>query len=173
MTDNDSLADRINRLAKGRRMRQDAEKQAQLTQEQINQFILSNAKPEFDRLLDRLEGRIVQVNKSLQDMPEFQFRRNGPYVRQGNSAVYLNFDQLYTNAGPIHFVLSFGREPEGVYADFFSEPPAPERYYLQPAMEHNPDRIVWMGDLGEMSSDHLCNFVLEHLTEYYLEHSPH
>lgn len=171
MSKGDFLADRINRLAKERKAQQDAENQAKLTQEQINQFIISNAKPEFHRLLSALEQKISNINSSLQGVPEFQFRSNGPYVRQGNSAAYLNFEQMFANADPIHFVLSFGREPEGVYADFFSTPPAPERYYLQPAMEHNPDRIVWMGDLGEMSSEQLCDFLLEHLTEYYFEHS--
>jgi hypothetical protein len=66
--------------------------------------------------------------------------------------------------------LASGREPQGVYADFFSGPPKPERYKLQPAMEQSPDRIVRIGDLGELTSEQLADFILEHLTEYYLEH---
>jgi len=172
MSQDESLADRLNRLAQQKRLELDAEKQIQMTQEQVNQFILREARPEFDRLVTTLEGKIPEVNSALKDLPIFELRKHGPYVKQGNSAAYLSFVQPILNAGPVLLRLSFGREPEGLYADFFSRPPEPERYELQPAMEHSPDRVVWMGDLGEISSAALADFLLTHLTEYYLEHKP-
>jgi hypothetical protein len=172
MTSEESLADRLNRLAQQKRRDQEAEKQVQVTQEQINQFIYREARPEFGRLLEILEEKIPPVNEALKDLPKFELRKSGPYIKQGNAAAYLSFMQPIMNAGPILLRLSFGREPEGMYADFYSRPPEPERYELLPGMERNPDRIVWTGDLGEIASNDLAAFVLTHLTEYYLEHKP-
>ena len=172
MANNESLADRLNRLAEQKKIEQEAEKQVQKTQEQINQFIFASAKPEFDRLLSILEAKIKEVNPALEGLPQFEFMKGGLYIKQGNVAAFLSFIQPIMNAPPIVLRLSFGREPGGMYADFFSEPPEPERYELQPAMETSPDRIVWTGDLGEIPSDQLSEFVLNHLTEYFLEHRP-
>lgn len=173
MPDNESLAERLNRLAREKKLEQEAEKQVEKTQDEINQFIIANARSEFDRFVQALEVKVAEVNPALKDLPTFEFTRAGvgPHVRQGNSAAYMTFIQPISNAPPIVLRLSFGRAP-GMYLDFFSEPPEPERYELQPAMESGPDRIVWTGDLGEVSSDQLTDFILNHLTEYYLEHRP-
>lgn len=171
----ESLADRLNRLARSKQQEQEVETRVRRTQEQVNEFILANARPAFDELLNTIARRVDEVNLSLQDLPVFEWRKNGSYVKQGNVAAFLTFHQLFANAGPITFHIAFGREPEGVYAEGFlipgfGDPPEPERYELQPAMEQNPDRIVWTGDLGEMSSEALVDFTLTHLTEYYLNH---
>lgn len=171
MTDDESLAQRLNRMVQQKKQQRDAEERVRLTQEEVNDFIFRNARAEYDRFVNLLGRRIADVNPSLQDVPRFELRQNGPYVKQGNSAAFLVFHQMFTNAGPIHFRVSFGREPEGFYMDEFSQPPTPEFYELEPSLEQNPDRIVWTGDLGEMESERLCDFVLEHLTDYYLEHS--
>lgn len=173
MPNDESLADRLNRLAQQKKLDYEAEKQVQRTQEQIDQYIIANAKPEFDRFLQALEAKISEVNPILKDLPPFEFVKAGisPHVKQGNSAAYLSFIQPVMNAPPILLRLSFGRAP-GMYLDIFSEPPEPERYQLQPAMEVEPDRIVWSGDLGEVPSDGLVDFILNHLTEYYLDHRP-
>lgn len=173
MPNDESLADRLNRLAQQKKLEHEAEKQVQRTQEQINQYIIANAKPEFDRLLQALEAKISEINPALKDLPLFEFMKGGtsPHVKQGNSAAYLSFMQPVMNAPPILLRLSFGRAP-GMYLDIFSGPPEPERYQLQPAMEAGPDRIVWSGDLGEITSRQLTDFVLNHLTEYYLDHRP-
>lgn len=171
MSDKDSLAKRLNQLAQQKRLESEAEAQVQLTEQQITDYICRNARNEYERLLQIISGRVDEVNKSLNQLPSFQFNKNGPYIKQGNSAAFLSFHQDFLNTGPIHFRISFGREPEGFYADEFSAPPTPERYAIEPTMEGNPDHIVWTGDLGEMSSAQLCDFILEHLTEYYLEHT--
>src|SRR5436309_1478303 len=167
MQNNESLADRLNRLAEQKKLENEAEKQVQRTQDEINQLIFAKARPDFDHLLQVLEKQVSEVNPALQGLPEFQFRKGGPYVRQGNVAAYLSFIQPILNAPPIVLRLSFAREPEGIYADYFGGPPEPERYELQPAMLRGPDRVVWAGDLGEMSSEQLSEFVLKHLTEYF------
>ena len=166
----ESLSDRLNRLAREKKKEHEAEKQVRRTQEQVNEFIFSNAKPAFEALLDLVSKKVDAVNSFLQDLPQFEWQRNGPYVKQGNVAAFLSFNQLFVNAGPISFTMTFGREPQGFYVDAFSDPPEPERYKLQPAMEQAPDRIVWVGDLGETSSESLADFLLTHLTEYYLNH---
>lgn len=174
MPNEESLADRLNRLAEQKKVEQDAEKQVQKTQAEINEFIFVNARAEFDQLLHILEEKIAGVNPALKDLLRYELVKGGvaPHVRQGNSAAFLSFIQTISNAPTLIFLrLSFGRPP-GMYLDFFSEPPEPERYQLQPAMERNPDRIVWIGDLGEIPSEQLSEFVLSHLTEYFLEHRP-
>ncbi len=164
MNQHNSFAVHLNQLAEHKRRDYKAAAQAHLA----NYFIVNNARSEYNRLLDIIDMRVNEVNKSLNGIPLFQFRRNGPYVRQGSSAVYLAFRQTYSNSWPIEFQLSFGREPERNYADVFSSPPIPERYALEPAMAKEPDRIIWIGDKGEMTSE-LCDFMLQHLTEYDLE----
>jgi len=172
MGDNESLAERLNRLAQQKRAEQEAEKHVQKTHEEVNQFIFANAKPEFENLLNILERKVSEVNPSLRDLPQFEFRRGGPYIKQGNVAAFLSFIQRMLNAQQTLLRLSFGREPEGFYIDFDSGPPEPERYQLQPAIKRSPDRIVWVGDLGEIPSEQLSYFILNHLTEYYLERRP-
>lgn len=173
MPNDESLADRLNRLAQQKKLEHEAEKQVQRTQEQIGQYIVANAKPEFDRFLQALEAKISEINPALKDLPSFEFMKGGisPHVKQGNSAAYLSFMQPVMNAPPILLRLSFARAP-GMYLDIFSGPPEPERYQLQPAMEVEPDRIVWSGDLGDLSSDELVDFVLNQLTQYFLDHRP-
>ncbi|HTR35840.1 MAG TPA: hypothetical protein VMH80_08075 [Bryobacteraceae bacterium] len=166
----ESLGERLNRLAQEKKSQQEAEKAVRRTQDQINQFIFANARPAFDDLLKLVETRAQGVNPSLQDLPHFEWNKGSHYVKQGSVAAFFSFHQPVLNAAPISFHISFGREPAGFYADVFSEAPEPERYQLEPAMEQNPDRIVWNGDLGEMSSETLVDFVLTHLTEYYLAH---
>ena len=168
----ESLADRLNRLAQQQKEQHEAETHVQKTQEQVNEFILKNASPEFQRLLDIVGKKVEQVNPSLLALPLFEWRRNGAILKQGNVAAFFSFHQAFTNAGPILFHVSFGREPDGFYLEGFSEPPEPERYQLHAAMAHEPERILWAGDLGEMSSETLADFVLTHLTEYYLCHKP-
>jgi hypothetical protein len=166
----ETLSDRLNRLAKEKKKELEAVNQVRKTQDQVNRFIIENARPAFNGLLELVATRVAAVNSSLQDLPPFEWEPNGAYVKQGNVAAYFTFHQLYVNLGPVSMMISFGREPRGIYADIFSAPPEPERYKLQPAMEQGPDRIVWAGDLGEMSSEVLADFVLTNLTEYYLNH---
>ncbi|HEV2494547.1 MAG TPA: hypothetical protein VG204_15905 [Terriglobia bacterium] len=172
MGDKESLAERLNRLAQQKKAEEEAEKHVQKTQEEVNQFIFANAMLEFENLLNILERKVSEVNPNLRDLPQFEFSRGGPYVKQGNVAAFLSFIQPILNAPPIVLRLSFGREPQGFYIDFDSSPPEPERYKLQPAMERSLGKLVWVGDLGETPSEQLSDFILNHLTEYYLEHRP-
>jgi hypothetical protein len=46
------------------------------------------------------------------------------------------------------------------------------RKALKVSFERGLDRILSVGDLGELTSEQLADFILEHLTEYYLAHRP-
>src|SRR6266851_6482309 len=119
----ESLADRLNRLARQKQEEQETKKRVHRTQEQVEQFILANAKRAFDELLNILEKKVADVNASIEGLPAFEWQRNGPYAKQGNVAAFLSFHQAFTNAGPITFRIAFGREPGGFYIEGFSEPP--------------------------------------------------
>ena len=169
MGEKESLGERLNRLAAEKNLKQETEKQARLRQEQINQFIYRETRPEFERLVQAVEARALATNPALKDLPQFEFCKGGPYVKQGNVAAFLFFSQPIMNAGPISLRLTLGREPQGMYADVFSAPPRPIHNQFQPGMETSPDRIVWIGDSREISSDELADFTLLRLTEYFLE----
>jgi hypothetical protein len=55
---------------------------------------------------------------------------------------------------------------------FFEPPPEPERYRLQAAASNSLETIVWTGDLGELTSEKLVDFIIEQLTTYYLRIKP-
>jgi hypothetical protein len=168
----ETLSDRLNRLAREKKKELDAHSEVQRTEEQENKFIYENARSEFENLLKMVSEKVDSVNSALEGLPPFEWKKGGGYVKQGNVAAFLSFQQPFLNAGPIVLMISFGREPEGFYLDIegFSEAPDPERYRLQPAMGHSPERIVWDGDLGELSSGQLVDFLLTNLSEYYLAH---
>jgi hypothetical protein len=163
-----SLEERLKRLAEHDRNA----KQDKLSQEELNQkisnYITENARPEFNRLLQLIEGRIGTVNAFASDLGRFEFVRNGPYLKLNNSAAFLLFDQPFINRPDARLMISFGREPAGIYFDAFSSPPDPRRYQLQPAVADSFDHVVWVGDLGELKSEQLVEFIIEHLAEYYL-----
>ena len=94
--------------------------------------------------------------------------QNGEVIEQGNAAAYLNFDKPISNAPANSLQIVFGPHRGTIYA--FGNPPKPERYRLQAAGSNSLDRIVWVGDLGELTSEQLADFVIEQLTRYYLEH---
>jgi hypothetical protein len=164
----ESLSERLNRLAKQKIQKIEAESVVRLTHEDDSTFLYENARPEFDRLLALIEASVALVNIDLQDLPPFEFKRDGPYIRQGDMAASLTFSQVYTSTGAITLELAFGREPENVYMDFVAGPPKIKRYRLSPAVRTDPTRIVWSGDLDNMTSEEVADFTLEHLTEYFL-----
>jgi hypothetical protein len=163
-----SLEERLKKLAEQDR----SAKRDKLSKEELNKKIsdynAENARPEFNRLSQLIEGRIASVNESASDLGKFEFMRNGPYLKLNNSAAFLLFDQPFVNRPDARLMISFGREPGGIYFDAFSSPPDPRRYQLQPAVADSFDHIVWVGDLGELKSEQLAEFIIEHLADYYL-----
>lgn len=165
MSENDSLSARLNRRAQEKEQEIRAETQVRLTQKEVVKLLCEKAKPEFERLMVIVEDRINSVNPQLEGLPRFEFLKSQHCVKQGNVAAFLLFHQLYANAPPISLMLTFGREPIGMYMGFS---PEPRRYTMQPGISESNGQIVWTGDLGELSSEMLSDFVLEHLTEYFL-----
>jgi hypothetical protein len=165
----DSLAERLKKLAEQQAKGQAAEHEVRSLQERVNAFISDNARPEYDRLQLQLQKRINEVNPDIGDLPPFQFNPGTRMIQQGNCVAFLNFDKPILNGPQNQLMISFGPHPHNIY---FDEPPPATRYRLHAAATDSVDSIVWVGDLGELTSAQLSDFILEHLTQYYLEHKP-
>jgi hypothetical protein len=146
----DSLAERLKKLADDKMKQRAAEEDIQAVQVRVNAFIAENARTEFTKLQEHPGSQMIQ---------------------QGNCVSGIHFDQPYVNGPNNRLLVSFGTHPNAMY---FSEADRPEaiRYLLQAAANDNLDGIVWVGDLGELTTEQLCEFILENLTEYYLENRP-
>jgi len=70
MTEKDSLADRLNRLARKDKQEREAEAIVKMTQEQIDQFIFANGRREFERLLNMIEQKTGEVNANVYHPPD-------------------------------------------------------------------------------------------------------
>jgi hypothetical protein len=167
----ESLADRLKRLSEQQTREQNAEVETKKFRERVNAFISDQSRPEYDKLLALIRSRVDEVNPQIGDLPAFQVIQNGAAIQQGNAAAYMNFDKPYLNLPNNALLISFGSCPGAMYS--FDQPPEPERYRLQAAGSDSLDRIIWVGDLGELTSEKLADFVIEQLTRYYLQHKPH
>lgn len=164
----DPLAERLKKLSDQHTKDQEADADARSFQEKVNTFISEHSRAEYDHLLAVVQKRVDEVNPQIGDLPKFQITQNGSTIQQGNAAAYLHFDKPILNRPENALLLSIGSNASAFYLGY--EPPAPVRYRLQAAASDSLDRIVWVGDLGELISEQLADFVLEHLTEYYLSH---
>ena len=166
----DSLADRLKKLAEQHTTNEQAELSAKEHQEKLNIFISDKSQPEYRRLLTLIQKRVEDINPAIGDLPKFQFTPGSQVVEQGNSAAYIMFDKPIINRPDNALLISFAPHQNAMY--LFGPAPQPERYRLQAAASDGMDNIVWVGDLGELKSEQLADFILEHLTQYYLEHKP-
>lgn len=166
----DSLADRLKKLSQQHAEVERVEADVKDFHEKVNTFITERSKPEYEQLLTVIKGRVEEVNPHIDDLPKFQIAQNGATIEQGNAAAYLHFDKPIVNAPNNALLVSFAPHRNAMY--FVGPPPEPDRYRLQAAASDSLDRIVWVGDLGELTSKQLADFILEHLTEYYLQHKP-
>lgn len=164
----DPLAERLKKLAAQQEQGKKAERDVQEFQQRVNAFISDKARPEYERLLGLLQQRIAEVNPSLGDLPRFTYQAGRQAVEQGNVAAYILFDKPILNAPDNRLLLSFAPHQSAIYYGF-TERPEPIRYSLQAAASNSMDRIVWVGDLGELTSEQLTDFILEQLTTYHLE----
>ena len=161
----DNLADRLRNLANVHTQGKQAEVNRQKFQEQVNTFISDKARPEYENLVRLLKERAEQMNSQIGDLPKFT--PTGYFIQQGNMALYYHFDKPIMNAPNNALLFSVGPVPNAMY--FFGPPPQPVRYQLQAAASDDFTKIVWTGDLGELTSAQLVDVVLEQLTVYYLE----
>lgn len=166
----DPLAERIRKLSEQHAKDRHAEADARSFQDKVNTFISDRSRPEYDRLLTIIKNRINEINPKIGDLPKFQMAQNGSTVEQGNVAAYVHFDKPILNLPNNALLISFGSHPNAMYVFDESARPEPVRYRLQAAAHDSFEHIVWTGDLGELTSEQLADFILEYLTEYYLTH---
>ena len=162
----DNLADRLKSLAREHARGKQAEIDQQKFQERVHTFISDNARSEYDNLIRLLKACAEQMNSSLGDLPRFV--PSAYFLQQGNMALYFHFDKPIINRPDNALVFSVGPMPNTMY--FLGAPPSPVRYRLQAAASDDLTSIVWVGDLGELTSAQLVDVVLEQLTVYYLQH---
>jgi hypothetical protein len=161
----DQLADRLKRLAEQHAKGKRAESDEIAFQQRVASFISGNARGEFERLLRLVKENAERVNPTLGELP--QYRLAGHMVQQGNMAAYFSFDQPIINHPDNALMLTVAPAPNTIY--FFGDAPEPVRFRMQAAASDQLDRIVWVGDLSEVSSEQLADLALEQLTTYYLE----
>jgi ABC-type transporter Mla subunit MlaD len=165
----DPLAERLKQLAEQHAKGKQAEQDVQAFQEHVNKYIADNARGEYEKLLRLLKERVDKVNLALGSLPQFVVGQQ--QVQQGNMAAYLTFEKPIMNMPNNALVVSFGAGPNSaIMLGIFGPPPQPVRFRMQAAAADDFSRIVWTGDLGEIASEQLVDFVLEQLTTYYLEH---
>ena len=163
------LADRLKKIAADQAREEKAVTDVRSYQERGNTFISENVRPEYDKLLAQLQRSIDEINPELGDLPPFRFNPGMVTIQQGNCIASLYFDKPILNQPQNQLLISFGPHPNNMY---FDAPPASIRYRLQGGATDALDTIVWLGDLGEMTTSQLGDFILEQLTNYYLEHKP-
>jgi hypothetical protein len=164
-----SLADRLKRLAAEQNREHQAGQDVKAFQERVNTYISDHARPEYEALLNEIRILVDQVNPDMGDMPPFQYQGGMTTVQQGNCVAALYFDKPIINMAKNQLLVAFGPHPNNMY---FDAPPSPVRYHMVAAASDSLDSIVWVGDLGEMTTKQLSEFVLEQLTDYYLKHKP-
>jgi hypothetical protein len=165
----DSLADRLRQKAEAQRSEEESAQNRVDFQKRVNNYISDHAQPEYEKFLALLQQNIGEVNQHIGDLPPFQWQ--GMMIQQGNCIASLHFSKPFTNGPNNELKIGIGTHP---YAQYFSEAdrPSPVLLSMQAAASDNLDGIVWVGDAGELSTEQLVEYVLENLTEYYLEHKP-
>lgn len=164
------LASRLRQRASMQEQEKAAETQVADFQAKVNDYITANARAEFDRLQSLLTQKIAETNPHLGELPPFEFNVGWRMISQGNCVAGIIFDQPIMNNPTNRLAVNFAPNPNNHY--FFTAPPRAIRYMLQAAAQDDFSGIVWTGDLGEVTSEYLSEFILETLTEYYLENKP-
>jgi hypothetical protein len=91
-------------------------------------------------------------------------------VHLGDKALYLELDQLPTDPDVYLLTLKLGLGP---FKKFFSETgPSPDRKRLRATASNDLRNVLWVNDLGELTSDLVVEFALDLLTGYYGRHMP-
>jgi hypothetical protein len=165
----DSLANRLKKIADEKKLEEAAGEDRIAFQRRVDDLITKNAQPEYENLLRTIERLVAEVNPSLGDLPRFQFSRGTFNLQQGNCVSSVRFTKPYINEALNRLHIAFGTHPHAMYID---QPPEPDRYEFVAAATDALDGIVWIGDLGEMTTEELGTFVVERLTVYYLDHKP-
>ncbi len=165
------FAERLRKLADAKNDQAAADESAVAFQDRVNKFIALHARAEYERLRGELEAKVLEVNPNLGDLPKYEFMQGNAMVQQGNCIASLYFDMPYTDLPSNQLLVGFGVHHMAMYFDE-QDRPQPIRYKLHAAADDALTGIVWVGDLGEISTSRLVEFILENLTVYYLENRP-
>jgi hypothetical protein len=164
-----SLSDRLNKLVEHKSKEQSGQEAIHSIHERAAKFISDNARLEFDHLTSKIAALIERTNPSLNGVPKFEF--NGSWIVQNNCVATVTFDKPVYDKPFNQLLVSIGTHPMALYFDE-GDRPDPLRYRFEASATDAIDGIVWVGDSAEFTTDQLCEFVLETLTEYYLRHQP-
>lgn len=143
--------------------------QARGLQERADAFISENARAEFEKLQGTIKSAIKEANPTLTDLPQYQIHANG-MIQQGSFVAFLHFDKPILNRGDNRLMITLGPHPNSMWG--FSEPPEPRRLNLYAGCNDAINQIVWLGDLGELTTSQLADVILEGLARYWIENKP-
>lgn len=164
----DSLGDRLRQKAEEVRSEEQQARDRRASQEKANEFISEHARSAYEQFLQELQRQIQEVNSEIGSLPPFIWQ--GMMVQQGNCIASFSFYQPYTNRPENRLQIGIGTHPNAMY---FEGRPDPIRYELQAVATGQLDGIVWTQSYGEeLDNRGLAEFVLENLTDYYLQHKP-
>jgi hypothetical protein len=167
----DSLAERLKRLANEQVAHEKVEEDAKQFQLREHEYIAANASLEFTRLEDQIRNRIEEVNPHLGNLPKYEHNQGSRWIQQGNCVASIHFDKPFTNGPRNQLIVGIGVHPQAIYFDEWQRP-QPVRYQFTAIANDALSVIFWSGDLGELTTQHLTEIILENLTVYYLDHKP-
>ena len=136
--------------------------------QRANRFIFDHAREEYDYLIARLQKRVEERNATPGNLP--QFILHGSTVQLGDTALYLELDQLPTDPDAHLLTIKLGLAP--FKKSLFGTGPPPQRKRLRATASADLSSVLWVNDLGELTSDLVVEFALDLLTGYYGRHMP-
>lgn len=164
----DSLADRLKRMVAEDAQGEAAQAEQTSFQARVDAYISLHAREEYDALRARVSKRAEELNPDIGDLPKFELV--GDAVKQDNCVASFMFDKPITNMPQNQLFITIGPHPYAMY--FHTAPPEPRRFRLRAAATDDINGIVWVGDLGEVTSAQLTEVIFESLTSYYLKNKP-
>jgi hypothetical protein len=133
-------------------------------------LIRERAREEYDYLNRLLNECVEKRNANSGDSPKFVIV--GASVQLGHMALYIQFDQQYSNPDDYVLVLRAGLAP--FRKPLFGSGPTPEESRLRATPSDDLSSILWdwIGNRTRLTSAELAEFALDRLTAYYDKHTP-
>ncbi len=140
----------------------------QSLRQRVNKFISENVRAEYDNLMSCLKERVEERNANTGTLPKFVLR--GSSVELGHTVLQLEFDQNFIDPDVYVLNLKVGWAP--FRKPLFGTEPTPQGRRLRATASDDLSSILWVGDLGKLTSAELVEFALDLLTAYYSRHMP-
>ena len=118
-----------------------------------------------------LKESIEERNAAIGNGPKFVLKGTST-VELGNAALYLKFDQQYSNPDQYVLDLGIGLAPSK-HHQMFGPGPTPERHVLQVTSTEDLSRVLWkfVGSQDRATSAWLVEFALDQLDAYARKHN--